>query len=663
MMDGREKTSRQLSAYLDGELTGAEARRVEKALAEDAALAEELRALRATRNLVRSLPRRRAPEDLPDRVLAQAERHSLVRGRGAAERARPLPWVRYVAAAALVLVAVGVAAVVTVAIRATRDGARRMAEGTPGGVEVAAAKKDEGRERDAGEAGGVRERDRKAGTGVYEDTGGGKLDEGTGMDNRTSAAVGEGSGRRGKGGLGGGGVTGKVLAKGGKARWDGTGADELGVAEQFAHATNLVLDVYDLPAARRDWETFFHRNGIQPVAAEAPGPATAPARQARGNFYAKQPSADGRTMSYVVLLEPRQEPEVKRQAAVVRMNQLAMADVSEDVLERLAARAKSLKAAATPGAAPLEDARRKTEAERMRQAPARLADRVGRKEEPSAAGEAAAAKIAAKEAAPPDRLPATEVAQAKDESPAERAEAATGGEAPPSQAAGEGDAAQAARPAAEQAPPRPAAEPRRTAAARETHPAERGGAPAQPPAVAGVAPTEAEARPDTRPSQQVLEQVEVAAEPSAAAEHAAKDKAGEGIAQAPGTAAGRGRRAGQEAAEEAVEAAQSGEAAPPGGPVTAQQQASVRRKPAAVEGKHLELARQVVEAQRSGRAQIGADLKPFVITLNLVPREQFAREAAAGELATPTTRPAAAAAKAAAAEREAKSAATRRASE
>ncbi|MCJ7544092.1 MAG: zf-HC2 domain-containing protein [Phycisphaerae bacterium] len=133
-MDDKDNISEQLSAYLDGELSDAEARRVEAALRDDPALARELEALRATRQLVRSLPAAKAPEGFTAAVMDRAERLQLV-----APTPRPSRWRLHwasLATAALVLVAVGIGAVVTVTVTlmpswsdkvAHRDEAKRLA--------------------------------------------------------------------------------------------------------------------------------------------------------------------------------------------------------------------------------------------------------------------------------------------------------------------------------------------------------------------------------------------------------------------------------------------------------------------------------------------------------------------------------------------------------
>ena len=73
-MSNIEEISEQLSAYLDGELSGEETRRVEEMLADDPALSDELESLREVRQLLRSLPREQAPDGLIDAALAQAQR-------------------------------------------------------------------------------------------------------------------------------------------------------------------------------------------------------------------------------------------------------------------------------------------------------------------------------------------------------------------------------------------------------------------------------------------------------------------------------------------------------------------------------------------------------------------------------------------------------------
>lgn len=107
MKDGDQTFSSQLSAYLDDQLAPRERGRLEKALAEDPALRAELEGLEAARRLLRRLPREEAPADLAEAVLARLERQRLLRQSEQAPAARSLGWMRYVAMAAAVAIAVG----------------------------------------------------------------------------------------------------------------------------------------------------------------------------------------------------------------------------------------------------------------------------------------------------------------------------------------------------------------------------------------------------------------------------------------------------------------------------------------------------------------------------------------------------------------------------
>ncbi|MHC4982303.1 MAG: anti-sigma factor family protein [Planctomycetota bacterium] len=160
MMSENDYIFEQLSAYLDGELSDDEAKRVEQAIRADEALAGELEKLRAMRELLRGLPKAKAPDDLADRVMAQAERLTLVGAAPQRQARRQFRWVRYAAAAAIILLAVGIGVVVRSTFEATGGDGREVAaerdrEGAPhagkpddkngkrDGVEVA-ARDDEG---------------------------------------------------------------------------------------------------------------------------------------------------------------------------------------------------------------------------------------------------------------------------------------------------------------------------------------------------------------------------------------------------------------------------------------------------------------------------------------------------------------------------------------
>ncbi|KKM72936.1 hypothetical protein LCGC14_1415600, partial [marine sediment metagenome] len=66
MSSQKDKIREQLSAYLDGELTEAQAERVVRAAAQDPELAAELAALRRVSEMVGSLPREAAPAGMAE---------------------------------------------------------------------------------------------------------------------------------------------------------------------------------------------------------------------------------------------------------------------------------------------------------------------------------------------------------------------------------------------------------------------------------------------------------------------------------------------------------------------------------------------------------------------------------------------------------------------
>ena len=120
-MSDEESQLEQLSAYLDGEMEPDEARRLKRRLKDDRELAAELEKLQAIRGLVHDLPRRRAPSDFAQRVLAEAERSYLMADAQAQAPAAPLKWVRYVASAAVLLVAASIGIVVFITLRQAQE--------------------------------------------------------------------------------------------------------------------------------------------------------------------------------------------------------------------------------------------------------------------------------------------------------------------------------------------------------------------------------------------------------------------------------------------------------------------------------------------------------------------------------------------------------------
>jgi hypothetical protein len=156
-MDERRDIREELSAYLDGELRAAPAQRVAVAARTEAALAEELAGLRATRNLLRCLPPVRLDAGFAARVLAEAQRRGLVPTR----RARTGLWVGRAAAAAVLLLAACVGGIVLSTVSGRRPEAP-FADGAGGPVVLARAERglEEGdlagrRGRTSGLAGGT----------------------------------------------------------------------------------------------------------------------------------------------------------------------------------------------------------------------------------------------------------------------------------------------------------------------------------------------------------------------------------------------------------------------------------------------------------------------------------------------------------------------------
>lgn len=109
----KRKNNEQLTAYLDGELSEAERRRVEQSLAGEPALAKELAELRAVRDMVRHLPREEVPADFARRFLGRLERRTLLQPGLHEKRRSGRPWLWAAAALLLISAAAGVFAVIT----------------------------------------------------------------------------------------------------------------------------------------------------------------------------------------------------------------------------------------------------------------------------------------------------------------------------------------------------------------------------------------------------------------------------------------------------------------------------------------------------------------------------------------------------------------------
>ncbi len=127
----------EFSAYLDGELGAAEAARVEAAVRSSRHLAEQLRGLAGTRELLRALPRARADEGFAAGVLARAKGRALLLASGE-EASKAGLWLGRISAAAVLLLAAGVGAVVFRAV--WKDAPRARVAAHPDGEPLLLAK-------------------------------------------------------------------------------------------------------------------------------------------------------------------------------------------------------------------------------------------------------------------------------------------------------------------------------------------------------------------------------------------------------------------------------------------------------------------------------------------------------------------------------------------
>src|SRR5438552_55552 len=109
--DERAQLESDLSAYLDGELTGPERAQVEAFLAEYPEARSLLDELRLTAESVHSLPRAQAAEELLEGLRSRLERRALLEAPALPDEAVPPPsgpsWMKWMAAAAVIGLTVG----------------------------------------------------------------------------------------------------------------------------------------------------------------------------------------------------------------------------------------------------------------------------------------------------------------------------------------------------------------------------------------------------------------------------------------------------------------------------------------------------------------------------------------------------------------------------
>jgi len=270
-----------LSAYLDGELSEAEAAEVARAVEADKALAAELASLRRVRELVGSLPRASAPDDLAERVLDRVERGRLLDG-GSDEPARAgRPWVGWFATAAVMVVAVGAGVILTWKLSTPSFS---EIHGNAGAGRVAEARKRSPSDLPAGPT-----------------DGGLAIANGTSDSGSTSARRG-GRWRLGK--------IGGYDLKG----LDGDYRPGPAIRQFYMNTDNLVL-------AKADVERVLESNGIVPEdRAGARGRRAGARGSLRANVYNRKTAAGDR-VEYEVAVKPEQMREVFRQLNSIRRAQ------------------------------------------------------------------------------------------------------------------------------------------------------------------------------------------------------------------------------------------------------------------------------------------------------------------------------------------------------
>ncbi len=317
-MNAKGKIQAQLSAYLDGELDEPQLRQVEEALENDGALRVELAQFAATRNLLRDLPVEKPPVDLVSRILAEAERNQLVSGQHAEGGSNPLRWVRYVASAAVLLMAAtfGMIIAVTLCSPGTYQSGLvhnpTPARGNPDGNDnIAIVNGDWSRDAyisDSGDSSGAIDRSR--GSGVRAER-----SEKSSFDYTDSASVNNDlpvvSGKGG-GGAGSSGIDNNV---------------ERITAVLAGNLTNneiIYSDRFD--DAQKQVEGILNANGIAPVVTEKLESTAALAKRApelplaRGNFYVANRLSSAQ-VQYEAYVTPKQMEKVQEELGRLRAKQ------------------------------------------------------------------------------------------------------------------------------------------------------------------------------------------------------------------------------------------------------------------------------------------------------------------------------------------------------
>jgi hypothetical protein len=295
-MNGKGKTSQQLSAYLDGELPDVEAGRVRRAVAGDPALARELTELAATRQLLRALPRECAGDDFAARVLAEAERASLMTPTEAERPPSPLRWIRYMATAAVLLIAASVGMIIAVTLFSPDTYESNLALSTPRRHDAPRRGREGG---EFGEAGPGGEPKRLA------------LDKAGKTALPKVTAVGTPANKPGPDANDPGPIEGLNIDLNGL---------ELALAEGVQNNEIIFTDRIDL--AQRQVESVLLANGLKPAVVRSGFRAAQKDSRAhrRGNYYQANKLTAG-TVQYELFVSPDQLPKLQRELSTLRLQQ------------------------------------------------------------------------------------------------------------------------------------------------------------------------------------------------------------------------------------------------------------------------------------------------------------------------------------------------------
>jgi len=306
-MTARARINQQLSAYLDGELGEPDLQRVERALEADPALREELAELSATRDLLRALPVERAPQDLAARVMAEAERAKLVGATHTETAPSPLRWIRYMATAAVLLIAAGVGMIIAVTLWSPPEFTTTIARSSP--------------DRSPGPGTGGRMGEPAGGPAAAAPPGK------AGGAETYKVAVTDRGGQRGEGLAAGESGAGRLEAPGKAAANDtaALGFDAVTpakIALSKALAGNEVIYTDRMDDTRREIENLLFVNGCQPAEVRTSLAALKSGKEiaARANFY-RQTRAYAGQIQYEAFVTPEQMATVQKHLGTLRSRQ------------------------------------------------------------------------------------------------------------------------------------------------------------------------------------------------------------------------------------------------------------------------------------------------------------------------------------------------------